>query len=176
MGEIFCKHIHTWVRHTHSARSFPYLIEQLCLKAVPALKSLPKIAVKDQICTMTGLNCMINLHKNKAERKRLKSKKMETIVENKEMEVDNDEEEREKEKQTPLVHKRKGKDEGSGSKKQEKKPRAKESKDPFPLAIFTPHVAQTTKTTYSLSKSPTRTPTKTTLPSQEHQCPPKFKL
>lgn len=63
---------------------------------------------------MISLNRMINLHKNKVEDKHLKTKNMETFVEDEEIEVEdkNEEEERKAEKETPLTRKRKGRGRG----------------------------------------------------------------
>lgn len=67
---------------------------------------------------MTSINRMINLHKNKAKDKCLKTKRMKTFIEDKEMKVkdEDDEEESEVEKQTPLACKRKIKYKASVSK------------------------------------------------------------
>lgn len=125
VGEIIYKHIHMWVIYPHDTRPFPHLIEQLYLKACHTIKNLLKTVVKDGIWTITSLNRMINLHKNKAKDKCLKTKKTEKIDEDDEVEIE-DEEERESEKQTLVISKRKCVDEASGSKKREKKPKAKE--------------------------------------------------
>lgn len=55
------------------------------------MKDLPKTAVKDEICTITSLNRMIDLYKNKAEDKHLRTKKMKKVDEVDEVEIENKE-------------------------------------------------------------------------------------
>lgn len=86
VSEIICEHIQAWERHLRSTRPFSNQIEELCLQVVNTLKNYPETTVKDGICTMTSLNHMINLHKNKAEKKHLKTWNKETSSEDEEME------------------------------------------------------------------------------------------
>ena len=77
---------------------------------------------------MTSLNHIINLYKNKAEEKCLRTQNKKTSSKGKKMEVEDEiEEEEEVEKQSPLVLKIKGENEAIGSRTQEKRPKAKES-------------------------------------------------
>ncbi|TYK00908.1 hypothetical protein E5676_scaffold602G00710 [Cucumis melo var. makuwa] len=75
LGEIICEHILECVKHPYGARSFPHLIEKLCLKTCLALEKLPQVEVKDGMCTTITLPRIIAIHKNKARLKRLKTKK-----------------------------------------------------------------------------------------------------
>ena len=82
---------------------------------------------------------MIDLYKNKAEDKHLRTKKMKKVDEVDEVEIENKEW-----KQIPLIHKRKGKDEVFRSKKRQKKPIADVSRDPLLLMIIALHPKITT--------------------------------
>ncbi|KAA0058409.1 hypothetical protein E5676_scaffold76994G00060 [Cucumis melo var. makuwa] len=136
VGKIICEHIQAWVRHPHDARPLPNLIEQIFLKACFALKNLLKTMVKDEICTITSVSHMINLNKNKAEDKCLKTKEIEKVKEDDKMEID-EEEEREDETLSPLIRKMKGENKAFGSRKRKRKPKAKDSRDLLPLANIT---------------------------------------
>lgn len=124
------------------------------------LKNLPKITMKDEICTITSLNLVINLHKSKAKDKPLKTKNtwkrllrmMKWKLKMKKK--------KKKKKKSHLSTRGKAKARRPGQRKEEKKPRDKESKDPLPLVVITLPTAQTTKAT--ILPSPSKTPKTTT--------------
>ncbi|KGN66753.1 hypothetical protein Csa_007650 [Cucumis sativus] len=112
---------------------------------------------------------MINLHKNKAKNKHLKTKKTEKVIENHEVEIEDDEE-MEDEMQSPLICKRKGMEEVSRSRKKKKKSKAKDSRNPIPLVIINPPTVQTTTT----SPFPSKALNVTTFSNNPNPISPKF--